>query len=340
MKTKQPQTSEEKEMKRQEKEKNAISKIIANYQTLSESLAGQLSLSTPNHGLTTGTYREEIWRTLFEQMVPRKFCIDQGVFIIDSYGRISDEVDLAIFDEQYTPYIFKYGKIKFIPIEAVAVAVQCKSTGVDGAPQWAASIRRLETSINSVARIINGLKATTLKKAQHDKDNTKLAQTYTRPILILCSLCKQFPTEDELDGSFDILLNVDKKGRLEKRIPKEEQDFNEWYMQLNHSMPERLSTEEKDQLKSRISGAGEELGRKLKDLQLVQTTGEENVILSLTFQLNQLLMIINNPIFFPHSSYVEMFRNHIKPAAEAAKQDGESQKSGEGEGESHDNRSV
>lgn len=339
METKQPQTSEEEEMKRQAKEKNAISKIIENYQTLSESLAGQLSLSTPNHGLTTGTYREEIWRTLFEQMVPRKFCIDQGIFIIDSHGRISDEVDLAIFDEQYTPYIFKYGKIKFIPIEAVAVAVQCKSTGVDGAPKWAASIKRLETSINSVARTINGLNATTLENAP--QADTKLAQTYTRPILILCSLCKQFPTGDELNDSFDILLNVDKEGRLEKSIPEEKRDFTYWYKQLNHSIPEHFS-EDKRLLCEGLIKEGPELKRTLEELKLVQETGEENVILSLTFQLNQLLMIINNPIFFPHRSYVKMFRNHIKPAAEqaAANQNGESQKSGEGEEESHDNRSV
>lgn len=60
-------------------------------------------------------------------VIPKKYCIEQGVFIIDSYGKISNEVDLAVFDEMYTPYIFNYEEIKFIPIEAVAAVIQCKS---------------------------------------------------------------------------------------------------------------------------------------------------------------------------------------------------------------------
>lgn len=89
-------------------------------------------------------------------IVPRKFCIDQSVFIIDSFGHISNEVDLAIFDEMDTPYIFNYGNIKFIPIEAVAVVVQCKSKTLkkDNIREWVGSIKDLKTSLNSVLRII------------------------------------------------------------------------------------------------------------------------------------------------------------------------------------------
>jgi len=57
------------------------------------------------HGTTLGSSREYIWKSLFERIVPKKFNIDRSVFIIDSYGNISKEVDLAIYDEQYTPYI-------------------------------------------------------------------------------------------------------------------------------------------------------------------------------------------------------------------------------------------
>ena len=70
--------------------------------------------------------RDRVWKSLFEMIIPKKYCIEQSVFIIDSYGNISREVDLAVYDEMYTPYIFNYGEIKFIPIEAVAVVVQCK----------------------------------------------------------------------------------------------------------------------------------------------------------------------------------------------------------------------
>lgn len=303
---KQEEERRSKAQNREEKERKTILKIIENYDALGSAIADQLTLSTPNHGVTTGAYREEVWKSLFEQIVPRKFYVDQGIFIIDSKGRISDEVDLAIFDEQYTPYIFKYGKIKFIPIEAVAVAIQCKSSKTDGASDWADSIKRLETSIDSVTRVISGLKKTTLETSG------SLAQTFTRPILILCSLCEAFPSGDKIAKSFDMILNVDKRGRLAKSISAKQQDFNYWYKQLNHAIPDRLSASEKETYQKLIMDEEKQMERTLADLELVNDVEEENVILSLTFQLNQLLMIINNPIFFPHRSYVEMFRDHVK----------------------------
>ena len=38
---------------------------------------------------------------------------------------------------------------------------------------------------------------------------------------------------------------------------------------------------------------------------------EENVLMSLIFQLNQLLMVINNPMFFPHHAYAECFNEFL-----------------------------
>ncbi|MBN2982174.1 DUF6602 domain-containing protein [Cohnella algarum] len=135
--------------------KNTIPKIIGNYAHLERSIVSQLLLETPAHPPTTGSYREYIWKELFEQVIPRKFCIDQGVFVLDSNGNISAEVDLAIYDEQYTPYIFNYGKMKFIPIEAVAVVVQCKSNTLklDELKSWCKSIAMLSTCSESVTRI-------------------------------------------------------------------------------------------------------------------------------------------------------------------------------------------
>lgn len=91
--------------------KDTIRKIERNYRDLEASLVNQLNLETPNHQYTTGTYREIVWKGLFEMMIPKKYCIEQGIFIIDSYGNMSKEVDLAVFDETYTPYIFNFGKI-------------------------------------------------------------------------------------------------------------------------------------------------------------------------------------------------------------------------------------
>uniref|UniRef100_UPI0034E8BE75 DUF6602 domain-containing protein n=2 Tax=Enterocloster clostridioformis TaxID=1531 RepID=UPI0034E8BE75 len=44
-----------------------------------------------------------MWLQLFQMIVPNKFVIEHSVFIIDSAGNVSKEVDLAIINT-YTPY--------------------------------------------------------------------------------------------------------------------------------------------------------------------------------------------------------------------------------------------
>jgi|GEM_PF-249921 len=316
-------------------EQKAVRAIINNYKGWADSLAQQLTLETPNHHLTTGSYREEVWKTLFMQIVPRKFHIEQGVFIIDSNGQISDEVDLAIFDESYTPYIFKLGKIKFIPIEAVAVAVQCKSTNIDGVKKWAETITRLRTAFDSVTRIMGGLSHNNLKNALDELENVQgqakhvrtmklKSQTSTRPILILCSLVEgRNPADPGREGtilhknaaSFDIVLNIDKENKLSKVIPNEHWDYRDWYKELNHYGLNRYGQESSNYEKLVLEHE-KPFNKTMRHLEI--GPDEENVILSLTFQLNQLLMLINNPMFFPHQSYVEMFCKHLAAAESEA----------------------
>ena len=105
----------------------ALKSILKNYQQAEESIVKQLYMEHTLHGGTAGSMREDVWKGLFEMILPKKFVIEQSVFIIDSQDGISHEVDLAIVDETYTPYIFHYGRLKFIPIEAVAAVVECKS---------------------------------------------------------------------------------------------------------------------------------------------------------------------------------------------------------------------
>lgn len=111
------------------------------------------------HGGTVGSMREDVWKGLFEMILPKKFVIEQSVFIIDSQEGISHEVDLAIVDETYTPYIFHYGRLKFIPIEAVAAVVECKSQSLseDGLKTWCESIVSLKTADESIARTASGV---------------------------------------------------------------------------------------------------------------------------------------------------------------------------------------
>lgn len=297
--------------------KKTIYKIAKNYESLEASLVNQLSLETPNHQYTTGSYRENVWMSLFERMIPKKYCIEQGVFIIDSFGNISSEVDLAVYDETYTPYIFNYGKIKFIPIEAVSVVIQCKSKVKGKAMQvnlneWTDSIDRLKTSLDSVSRIITDLVDNHDETLVNDKRNKNMTQTSTRPVKILCATGITGPMKEKLKEKFDILLYI-KKEHLVKKINGETNDFLEWNDSLNHYNYDRYSPEEREYRKMRRNDGDcmrskKAIGeRKLSDLNVKDSSGQENIIMSLTFQLNQLLMLINNPMLFPHRAYAQCF---------------------------------
>ncbi|KJD43096.1 hypothetical protein QD47_24570 [Paenibacillus terrae] len=285
--------------------------ITENYTDQGKAIVSQLKLKIPSHNLTTGTTRELVWGELFRSMIPKKFCIDQGVFIIDSFGNISAEVDLAIFDEQYTPYIFCFGNIKFIPIEAVAVAIQCKSKSTSDASDWAKTIKPLKTSLDSVYRIIGGLCDNGLEQSTQFK-----GQTSTRPILILCTSVEGASITKATYKEFDIVLNVGENNALQKTMNNEDKDYSEWYKDLNHYGLERYGEEEQEKYRKLVDEkAIKPMGKKLSSLKVgekVADTDEkvENVLLSLTFQLNQLLMLINNPIPFPHQAYATMFNEN------------------------------
>lgn len=310
---------DKKEDKKEVTYDDIIKNIAKNYKGLEKSIVNQLLFQVPNHRLTEGTYREEVWMELFERIIPKKYSIAQGVFIIDSYGAFSKEVDLAIYDEMYTPYIFNYEGIKFIPIEAVAAVVQCKShlksNKFEGLKDWVNSIYQLKTSMNSVARM-----ATKLIDNQFlylkDKDDKSVGgprtdyttQTSTRPITILCSISNTAKIREE--SEFDIILYTNEKNQyLIKKIRNDFKTLADWNDLLNHYNLDRYDAEEKAYREAHKQNSTIGSNRTLKNLEVVNSDGRENVILSLVFQLNQLLMLINNPMLFPHEAYAVSFNN-------------------------------
>lgn len=283
----------QKEEGKEEIRQNAIRAIIDNYVQNEKALVNQLFFKA-SHGSTIGGFREEIWKGMFEQIIPKKFVIEQSVFIIDSEGNISNEVDLAIFDETYTPYIFRYGKLKFIPIEAVAVVIECKSTSLDkkNLESWVERIKALKTSPDSyvrmVAEVYVGL-----------DDKRKRTQTSTRPMRILCCLNEE--CKDHCKNDFDVVIRAnEKKECLSIMIDDSKDNLYSWYESLNHA-----DDKMKESIKE-IDNIDKVQGVKLKDYEVYH---KDKLVSLLTFnlQLNQILMMINNPILFPHKAYAQMF---------------------------------
>jgi len=283
----------------QQRKSKVIQNIKSNYKQIERSLVEQLYIKHDIHGGTIGSMREDTWKELFQMVLPQKFVMEQSVFIIDSKDGISREVDLAIIDKMYTPYIFRYGRVKFIPIEAVAVVVECKSTDIkeEIINAWCDQISNLRTAKGSIVRLATyiGTKAV----------NT---QQSTRPLRILCKLDKH--VSGEIEKKFDFVIYAQKKGEdqayLEIKRNPELSDLWMWFKELDFYDENQSDIPD-------IAGKDELERRKLDDYVVKDSDGKVNKLLTFNLQLNQLLMLINNPMLFPHLEYVEMF-NRLEEA--------------------------
>ncbi|QDR78920.1 DUF6602 domain-containing protein [Sporomusa termitida] len=308
--------ADNKETKQEPDGSEVFEKIYENYQDLNRKMVNELNLSSIHGGLT-GHCREEMWLNFFRGIIPQKFSLAQGVIIIDAYGNASREVDIAVYDEQYTPYVFRYNMLKFIPIEAVAVVIECKSVdpGNKQLTEWAKSIDALRTCRAGIARMATGYFA----------GLNNPTQTGTRPIKILACL-KEVVRDgtweacwQELQQSFDFIIakKKDKDKYFELVVANKQKNLGWWGQQLNGissasndlqglALERDIPESDPDSYKGLIFAADSStlVKNTLADLEI-----EGNPILSLNLQLNQLLMLINNPMLFPHFAYAQQFND-------------------------------
>lgn len=294
-----------------------IKDIKENYLKMERELVTQLNYNVSNHRLTAGSYREEIWADFFRRIVPKKFNIARSVFIIDSNRNISKEVDIAIYDEQYTPYIFNYGLIKFIPIEAVAAVVQCKSRALDkeNLLNWIKSINKLQTSNDSIVRLAGYIHV-------GRESSCKATQTATSPIKVLCHIPTDETSKDNICDKerFNIVIEAYQNSKLSEEQNQSSTEYN-GNLKINFSDKNLFDVlknynhadeKELENLKEDKKIKFETLkNRKIIDYTIYKGK-EKYTLLSFIFQFNQMLMMINNPMFFPHKAYVDMFNKDIK----------------------------
>ena len=282
--------------------KDIIMNIQDNYRQIEKSTVEQLYMKQDLHGTTVGGMREDIWEELFRMVIPKKFIMEKSVFIIDSKGNVSKEVDLAIIDAMYTPYIFHKGRIKFIPIEAVAVVVQCKSKQAKKVDEWCESISKLHTALGSITRVNNKV---TVGSGETGGVDT---QQSTRPLQILCKLGSNVSADRAKMFDFVIIAKKGAKNRPHLKIEWNKKDFNLWDYFLNLNF---YGQEQKQKAKQEKNEKMGKKGLEQYTLDKYEIYDDEgiNSLLTFNFQLNQLLMLINNPILFPHMEYVKMFNN-------------------------------
>lgn len=98
------------------------------------------------HPGTKGDASEQVWLEMLQDYLPQRYQA-ASAHIVDSHGNFSDQIDVVVFDRQYSPFIFKYQGQTIVPAESVYAAFEAKqainASMVEYAQKKVASVRRL-----------------------------------------------------------------------------------------------------------------------------------------------------------------------------------------------------
>lgn len=98
------------------------------------------------HPGTKGDASEHVWISMLETYLPKRYQVAKA-HVVDSLGNFSQQIDVVVFDRQYSPFIFTYENETIVPAESVYAVFEAKQTAdaslVSYAQSKVASVRRL-----------------------------------------------------------------------------------------------------------------------------------------------------------------------------------------------------
>jgi hypothetical protein len=79
------------------------------------------------HTVAKGDAAEAVWVELLSKYLPQRYRVARA-FVVDSKGLFSDQIDVVVFDRQYSPFIFEYEGQTIIPAESVYAVFEAKQS--------------------------------------------------------------------------------------------------------------------------------------------------------------------------------------------------------------------
>jgi hypothetical protein len=142
------------------------------------------------HPTAAGSATERHWLDVLARYLPKRYSAAPA-FVIDSQGRRSRQIDIAIFDNLYSPLLFPHESGLHIPAESVYAVFEVKPAfsrqWIRDAAEKAASVRALSVTAPRRRPILAGLLATTsVWSPQTFSKNLKSALTAHRLDLGCC----------------------------------------------------------------------------------------------------------------------------------------------------------
>ena len=81
--------------------------------------------TTFGHPGAKGDASENIWLELFQKHLPERYRAEKA-FVVDSNDKFSEQIDVVVFDRQYSPFILNFMEQLVIPAESVYAVFEAK----------------------------------------------------------------------------------------------------------------------------------------------------------------------------------------------------------------------
>src|ERR1700704_4991774 len=77
------------------------------------------------HAPSKGDASENVWLQLLQTYLPERYQ-SATAHVVDSKGNFSDQIDVVVFDRQYSPFILHFEGQMIVPAESVYAVFEAK----------------------------------------------------------------------------------------------------------------------------------------------------------------------------------------------------------------------
>jgi len=118
------------------KNKINIKELFLNFQDeMKQSL--RITRMHIDHPSSKGDSSEYEWIGWLTQYLPKRYKVDKA-FVVDHEGTISEQMDIVVYDCQYSPFVFHHNGIIYVPAESVYAVFEVKQELDKGNIEYAA----------------------------------------------------------------------------------------------------------------------------------------------------------------------------------------------------------
>ncbi len=123
------------------------------FEGLQKQMISQLNTNREfiTHPGSKGDSLENAWIEWLQKYLPNRYSVDKAI-VIDSNGNTSQQIDIVIYDNWFTPFIFSQNGFHYIPAEGVYAIFEVKPD-ISGSSECITNIQYAADKIESVRKL-------------------------------------------------------------------------------------------------------------------------------------------------------------------------------------------